>query len=114
MVGGDPIAAMRNAEERLRVIRISQLEASDMANNQDSGLYTKTTHVQMGEVDAFLSHSWRDDGALKWQRMLEFKASFAESHDGAEPRCWLDKVSRARMLWRRTPHHSKPRLVATG
>ena len=35
MVGGDPIAAVRSAEERLRVIRMSQLCESDMANNQD-------------------------------------------------------------------------------
>lgn len=92
MVGGDPIAAIRNAQERLRVIRISQLTEGDMANNQDSGLYQKTEHVQMGEVDAFLSHSWRDDSALKWQRFCEFKAEFAESNGGAEPRCWLDKA----------------------
>ena len=46
----------------------------------------------MGEVDAFISHSWRDDAPLKWQRMLEYKAAFANSHGGIEPLCWLDKV----------------------
>ena len=35
MVGGDPLAAVRSAEERLRVIRMSQLCEEDMANNQD-------------------------------------------------------------------------------
>ena len=51
----------------------------------------------MGEVDAFISHSWRDEGALKWQRMLEYKAAFADSHGGTEPRCWLDKVCHAQI-----------------
>ena len=52
----------------------------------------------MGEVDAFISHSWRDDGTLKWQRMLEYKAAFADSHGGTEPRCWLDKVCHAQII----------------
>ena len=93
MVGGDVISAMRSAEERLRYILISSLKSSDMANNQDSGLYAKVHAASLGEVDAFLSHSWRDDPPLKWQRMLEFKASFESKNGGAEPRCWLDKVS---------------------
>ena len=92
MVGGDPVEAMRSAEERLRCIRISILKAEDMANSQDSGLYSKVEPVKLGGVDAFLSHSWRDDAALKWQRMLEFKSSFEASHNGDEPLCWLDKA----------------------
>ena len=92
MVGGDPVEAMRSAEERLRCIRISSLKAEDMANSQDSGLYSKVEPVKLGGVDAFLSHSWRDDAALKWQRMLEFKSSFEASHNGDEPLCWLDKA----------------------
>ena len=92
MVGGDPIQAMRSAEARLRCIRISKLTAADMANNQDSGLYDKVEKAKMGGVDAFLSHSWRDDGDLKWEKMLDYKAEFEMSHDGAEPLCWLDKA----------------------
>ena len=73
-------------------IRISALGEADMANNQDSGLFAKTGKASMGECDAFISHSWRDDPALKWQRMLEFKAEFESKSEGREPQCWLDKA----------------------
>ena len=65
-------------------IRISALGEADMANmNQDSGLFAKTGKASMGECDAFISHSWRDDPALKWQRMLEFRAEFESKSERA-------------------------------
>ena len=73
-------------------IRISALGEADMANNQDSGLFAKTGKASMGECDAFISHSWRDDPALKWQRMLEFEAEFESKSEGREPQCWLDQA----------------------
>ena len=66
-------------------IRISALGEADMANNQDSGLFAKTGKASMGECDAFISHSWRDDPALKWQRMLEFRAEFESKSERGAP-----------------------------
>ena len=73
-------------------IRLSDLSQADMANNQDSGLFSKTSKTDPGSVHAFLSHSWRDDPARKWQRMLEYKAEHESEHAGEEPTCWLDKA----------------------
>ena len=92
MIGGSAVEALRIASERLRCIRISTLVESDMANNQDSGLFAKTETARVGEVDGFLSHSWRDDAPLKWRAMLKFKKDFEATHGGAEPKCWLDKA----------------------
>lgn len=92
MVSGDALEALRDAHERLYCIKMSSLGEADMANNQDSGLFAKTAKVGPGDCDAFLSHSWRDDATLKWQRMLEYKAEFEASNGGKEPQCWLDKV----------------------
>ena len=92
MVRGDAIEAIRTAQAHFYCIRISALGEADMANNQDSGLFAKTDKASMGECDAFISHSWRDDPALKWQRMLEFKAEFESKSEGREPQCWLDKA----------------------
>ncbi len=92
MVTGDAVAAIRDAHDRMYCIRMSSLGEADMANNKDSGLFAKTEKAAAGEVDAFLSHSWRDDAALKWARMQEFKQEFEARHGGAEPRCWLDKA----------------------
>ena len=69
MIGGDAVEALRSAEKTLVSIQISRLTEADMANSQDSGLFEKTEKTSVGEVDGFLSHSWRDDAALKWQAM---------------------------------------------
>ena len=92
MVSGDALEAIRNAHDRLFTIKISALDESDMANNQDSGLFAKTKKVGNGECDAFLSHSWRDDAPSKWKKMIEFKSDYEAKHGGDEPRCWLDKA----------------------
>ena len=92
MVHGDAIEAIRDAHSRLYTIKISSLEEKDLANNQDSGLFQKTAKADAGECDAFLSHSWRDDAALKWKRFLEYRADFEGKNGGREPRCWLDKA----------------------
>ena len=92
MVSGDAVEALRSAHARLYTIKMSSLEPKDMANNQDSGLFSKTQKAAPSDCDAFLSHSWRDDADSKWQRMLEFRAEFEAKNDGREPQCWLDKA----------------------
>ena len=99
MVSGDALEALREAHGRLHCIHMSTLGEADMANNQDSGLFSKTVKVGPGDCDAFLSHSWRDDPQLKWQRMLEYKKEFEDKNGGKEPYCWLDKVC-AIQRWR--------------
>jgi hypothetical protein len=48
-------------------------------------LYNKTSQAEFGQVDAFVSHSWSDDGDAKYVRMKEWAA-------GREVSIWLDKA----------------------
>ena len=42
----------------------------------------------MGDVSAFVSHSWSDQGALKYSHVQEFAAA----HNGGDCLLWLDKA----------------------
>eukprot|EP00966_Prymnesium_polylepis_P160363 3707431-Prymnesium_polylepis.1 len=46
---------------------------------------------ELGECDAFLSHSWSDDGKLKWLVLSEYATAFKAKH-GRLPAIWLDKA----------------------
>ena len=97
MIGGDPVTSLRSANEQLRCIRISVLNFEDIEQNVAIGtdadrLYERTEKVREGGVDAFLSHSWRDDAQLKWEKLNQYKQDFMASSGGVEPNCWLDKV----------------------
>jgi hypothetical protein len=45
----------------------------------------------MGECDAFVSHSWHDDAAAKWQALQVWREQFKKRHKGREPKLWIDK-----------------------
>ena len=83
---GGVAQALRTAKEMFRVLPLSSLSAADLASNADTGLNARVTHAALGECDAFVSHSWRDDGNLKYAKLLEHK--FAS----AAPTIWLDKA----------------------
>ena len=57
-------------------------------------LAKKTEAATLGEVDAFLSHSWRDEDAAPGQKYaaLEAWAARFEAAHGRGPTCWLDKA----------------------
>lgn len=42
-------------------------------------------------MDAFVSHSWQDDGRAKFEALRAWAARFAAEH-GREPLLWLDKA----------------------
>lgn len=45
----------------------------------------------LGECDAFLSHSWHDDAEEKWTALEAWCESFRAVH-AREPKLWLDKI----------------------
>ena len=51
-------------------------------------LYELTRRARLGDVGAFISHSWSDDGDAKFDRLHEWKAEVAEGDDVL---VWLDK-----------------------
>ena len=65
-----------------------------LINNQpDPSLYAHTVSATFGEVDAFMSHSWSDDGTIKYDKLNEWASELGGSD---EKLIWLDKA-RARI-----------------
>ena len=46
-----------------------------------SELHQRTQRTELGESDAFLSHSWRDDGASKWSVLCRWCHDFASANE---------------------------------
>jgi hypothetical protein len=46
---------------------------------------------QLGAIDFFISHSWSDDAALKYAKLVEVNRDF-EAVNGRAATFWLDKV----------------------
>ena len=67
LVGGsDPDAALERASNLLRCLPASRLHAADLADNTTAPpagptLHERTEPAAMGQVTAFLSHSWSDE-----------------------------------------------------
>ena len=88
-----PDAAFRTALSKLRAVPLSSLDASifDMsADGQQSHQthrpgWTRSRECDMGAVDAFISHAWRDDAATKVDRLKRWLPSLA-----ADPLIWID------------------------
>ena len=50
---------------------------------------TRTRRVELGDCDAFVSHSWHDDSTDKWEAITKFTTEF-EASMGRQPTYWLD------------------------
>ena len=46
---------------------------------------------ELGDCDAFVSYSWKDDGFLKWAALARSCEEFELAY-GRVPRFWLDKL----------------------
>ena len=119
--GADAHAVLETATALFRCIRVSRLEPADLA---DSGLKSpraaksqvapapstsaedlakKTEAAKPGEVDAFFSHSWRDEetapgkkfeALTKWAANQDGNRRSLSSEMSSDPSIWLDKVTR--------------------
>ena len=98
MIGhADPVKIVADAAIRFRSIRLSQLTEHDLltseaeARSDSATLFDRTETCALGEVDAFVSHSWSDDPTAKWAALEAWCISFRRAH-GREPRLWIDKA----------------------
>lgn len=95
LLGGQTAEKVFDAARRtFTYVTADKLESDDMADNKPnprlSGL---TTAGHLGEADAFFSHSWHDDPALKWAAMQKWREAFKQKNNGREPKLWIDKYS---------------------
>ena len=84
--------AVQTASLNFRTIAFSSLCEDDLTTNVAAAdLRARTVPARLGQCDAFLSHSWRDSGALKWRVLTAWASEFRTLH-GREPTLWLDKA----------------------
>jgi len=57
----------------------------------DPTLFELSMPAKIGEVDAFISHSWSDDPDAKWAALQQWRQAFRGSH-AREPTVWIDKL----------------------
>ena len=66
LVGGrSPSEALKHGTATFRGLPLQSLALSDLTTNDDTGLHAKTVKASLGEVHAFLSHSWHDEADAK-------------------------------------------------
>ena len=87
----EPQAVLSMSRRTFTGLPFDVLCKGDFASNQDTGLNAKARRCRLGEVDAFLSHSWHDNAESKWQTLSSWAAEFAEAQ-GRSPVVWLDKA----------------------
>ena len=90
LVGGrSPDEALKHGITTFRGLPLTSLSETDFASSGDTGLHQKTVKADLGQVHAFLSHSWHDAADAKWQAITKWGEGFKAS----SPLLWLDKGS---------------------
>lgn len=81
--------ALADATNYFRAQPLNTLSREDLQNNKpDPNLHQKTIPATLGHVHAFVSHSWSDDGNVKFDKLQEW----AQEMGGGDLLIWLDKA----------------------
>ena len=90
--GHSPDHVQGTAKKLFCGVPLDKVVKADMARSEpDPTLIQKTVPATLGQVDAFLSHSWHDDSELKWEQLQVYREDFKRAHNGREPLVWIDK-----------------------
>ena len=87
-----PKLAVADAAKKFRGIPFNKMTQNDWESNEDTGLNAHVVPIQPGQCHAFITHSWRDSGARKWEKLLEWRSEHEKSTGNANPTVWLDKA----------------------
>jgi hypothetical protein len=84
---------LAQARRCFQAVPFAKLRREHFATNQADADLMKgiAQRCQLGEVDAFLSHSWHDDPSEKWATLCAWAAAFEAKH-GRPPLVWFDKA----------------------
>jgi len=72
-------------------LRMEHLDSAQSSEEECRHLAAASRPATFGEVDAFISHSWGDDGLSKFRALQSWAREF-EAANGREPRIWFDKA----------------------
>jgi hypothetical protein len=89
--GSDANNVLSEGSKRFRALPLSSIDSDDLSHNKDTSMYVRTNEAKLGEVEAFISHSWHDAGAAKFAQ-LQHWGNKIRSANGREPSVWLDKA----------------------
>ena len=103
LVGGSaPDATLERAAKLLRCLPASRLHAADLADKSTVSsdgptLHARTVPATMGEVTAFLSHSWSDEDEAPGAKhaLISRWANLRREATGKEPTLWLVTLARS-------------------
>ncbi|KAG8462743.1 hypothetical protein KFE25_004719 [Diacronema lutheri] len=90
--GGAAQPHRRGSGGGLGVLALEGARALGRRGCRLSTLHGGAQPARLGEVDAYIVHSWHDDSAAKWAALESWRVAFRQRHGGREPRVWLDKV----------------------
>ena len=84
------------AQDKFRSIAFNKLAESDFESNREGSnsenvLFGKTDETRLGKCDAFISHSWSDNGKQKYVALKQWCQDF-KTKNKREPQLWLDKA----------------------
>ena len=107
--GGSASTALALGQELFRSLPLSALTEADLGTSKNTGLHEKTIRATLGEVDAFMSHSWSDPGDVKFAALNDWGTRFSEQ--GRDASIWLGEYSRnpTRVLERKKERILDPR-----
>jgi hypothetical protein len=88
----DPQQVLASAKSTFRGLHSSAIGLEDLGTSADTGLNEKVFAIKLGQCDAFISHSWHDDGAAKYAALASWASAFENEHHRL-PVVWLDKAS---------------------
>eukprot|EP00931_Biecheleriopsis_adriatica_P083473 TRINITY_DN5705_c0_g1_i15.p1 TRINITY_DN5705_c0_g1~~TRINITY_DN5705_c0_g1_i15.p1 ORF type:complete len:500 (-),score=64.46 TRINITY_DN5705_c0_g1_i15:178-1632(-) len=91
LAGRDVEQVLQQARSTFRYVLASKVSREDLADSKPNpALMAYTEKAMVGEVDAFISHSWHDEPDAKWDGLQLWRKEFVEQHD-REPKLWIDK-----------------------
>lgn len=82
---------MHTALANFRGLPMSSLSRDDLDPAQARHPFVYSHMVSIGEVDAFISHSWADDIDDKWLALQAWREAFVRNI-GREPVVWFDRA----------------------
>jgi hypothetical protein len=89
----DEEGVRKDSQKLFRYIFLRDLTYDDMlaatAGTRSQDVFRRSQPALLGEVDAFVSHSWHDDARVKWEALQVWCKEFCKKH-GREPKLWLD------------------------
>eukprot|EP00929_Paragymnodinium_shiwhaense_P049704 TRINITY_DN2504_c0_g1_i5.p1 TRINITY_DN2504_c0_g1~~TRINITY_DN2504_c0_g1_i5.p1 ORF type:complete len:525 (+),score=99.37 TRINITY_DN2504_c0_g1_i5:178-1752(+) len=86
--------ALAQGKERFKGVSLDKVEKNWFSQEVGKTLSESSSasaRLGLGQVDAFISHSWHDDADVKWRALQAWRSDFIVEH-GREPIVWFDKA----------------------